>query len=105
MVDILVIAYCILFICQIQIFLMLSTFIATLFLLIYKLFSGLICELKFIFNFHCLLISSHLKMGSTTFHIFNFFGISILKRDHQCIWIIVRHALIFVVQIWKNLNT
>lgn len=73
MVDILVIAYCILFICQIQIFLMLSTFITTLFLLIYKLFSGYICELKFIFNFHCLLISSHLKMGSTTFHIFNFF--------------------------------
>ena len=73
MVDILVIAYCVLFICQIQIFLMLSTFIATLFLLIYKLFSGYICELKFIFNFHCLLISSHLKMGSTTFHIFIFF--------------------------------
>ena len=95
MVDILVIAYCILFICQIQIFLMLSTLVQ------YKY----ICELKFIFNFHCLLISSHLKMGSTTFHIFNFFGISILKRDHQCIWIIVRHALIFIVQIWKNLDT
>lgn len=95
MVDILVIAYCILFICQIQIFLMLSTLVQYQY----------ICELKFIFNFHCLLISSHLKMGSTTFHIFNFFGISILKRDHQCIWIIVRHALIFVVQIWKNLDT
>lgn len=94
MVDILVIAYCILFICQIQIFLMLSTLVQYQY----------ICELKFIFNFHCLLISSHLKMGSTTFHIFNFFGISILKRDHQCIWIIVRHALIFVVQIWKNLD-
>lgn len=95
MVDILVIAYCILFICQIQIFLMLSTLVQYQY----------ICELKFIFNFHCLLISSHLKMGSTTFHIFNFFGISILKRDHQCIWIIVRHALIFIVQIWKNLDT
>ena len=95
MVDILVIAYCILFICQIQIFLMLSTLVQYQY----------ICELKFIFNFHCLLISSHLKMGSTTFHIFNFFGISILKRDHQCIWIIVRHALIFVVQIWKNIDT
>ena len=95
MVDILVIAYCVLFICQIQIFLMLSTLVQYHY----------ICELKFIFNFHCLLISSHLKMGSTTFHIFNFFGISILKRDHQCIWIIVRHALIFVVQIWKNLDT
>ena len=95
MVDILVIAYCVLFICQIQIFLMLSTLVQYQY----------ICELKFIFNFHCLLISSHLKMGSTTFHIFNFFGISILKRDHQCIWIIVRHALIFVVQIWKNLDT
>ena len=95
MVDILVIAYCILFICQIQIFLMLSTLVQYQY----------ICELKFIFNFHCLLISSHLKMGSTTFHIFNFFGISILKRDHQCIWIIVRLALIFVVQIWKNVDT
>lgn len=95
MVDILVIAYCILFICQIQIFLKLSTLVQYQY----------ICELKFIFNFHCLLISSHLKMGSTTFHIFNFFGISILKRDHQCIWIIVRHALIFIVQIWKNLDT
>lgn len=95
MVDILVIAYCVLFICQIQIFLMLSTLVQYQY----------ICELKFIFNFHCLLISSHLKMGSTTFHIFNFFGISILKRDHQCIWIIVRHALIFIVQIWKNLDT
>ena len=95
MVDILVIAYCILFICQIQIFLMLSTLVQYQY----------ICGLKFIFNFHCLLISSHLKMGSTTFHIFNFFGISILKRDHQCIWIIVRHALIFVVQIWKNIDT
>lgn len=95
MVDILVIAYCILFICQIQIFLMLSTLVQYQY----------ICELKFIFNFHCLLISSHLKMGSTTFHIFNFFGISILKRDHQCIWIIVRLALIFVVQIWKNIDT
>lgn len=95
MVDILVIAYCVLFICQIQIFLMLSTLVQYQY----------ICELKFIFNFHCLLISSHLKMGSTTFHIFNFFGISILKRDHQCIWIIVRHALIFVVQIWKNIDT
>ena len=95
MVDILVIAYCILFICQIQIFLMLSTLVQYQY----------ICELKFIFNFHCLLISSHLKMGSTTFHIFNFFGMSILKRDHQCIWIIVRHALIFVVQIWKNIDT
>lgn len=95
MVDILVIAYCILFICQIQIFLMLSTLVQYQY----------IFELKFIFNFHCLLISSHLKMGSTTFHIFNFFGISILKRDHQCIWIIVRHALIFIVQIWKNLDT
>ena len=95
MVDILVIAYCILFICQIQIFLMLSTLVQYQY----------ICELKFIFNFHCLLISSHLKMGSTTFHLFNFFGISILKRDHQCIWIIVRHALIFIVQIWKNLDT
>ena len=95
MVDILVIAYCILFICQIQIFLMLSTLVQYQY----------ICELKFIFNFHCLLISSHLKMGSTTFHMFNFFGISILKRDHQCIWIIVRHALIFIVQIWKNLDT
>ena len=95
MVDILVIAYCILFICQIQIFLMLSTLVQYQY----------ICELKFIFNFHCLLISSHLKMGSTTFHIFNFFGISILKRDHQCIWIIVRHALIFIVQIWKNIDT
>lgn len=63
MVDILVIAYCILFICQIQIFLMLSTLVQYHY----------ICELKFIFNFHCLLISSHLKMGSTTFHIFNFF--------------------------------
>lgn len=95
MVDILVIAYCVLFICQIQIFLMLSTLVQYQY----------ICELKFIFNFHCLLISSHLKMGSTTFHIFNFFGISILKRDHQCIWIIVRLALIFVVQIWKNVDT
>lgn len=95
MVDILVIAYCVLFICQIQIFLMLSTLVQYQY----------ICELKFIFNFHCLLISTHLKMGSTTFHIFNFFGISILKRDHQCIWIIVRHALIFIVQIWKNLDT
>lgn len=95
MVDILVIAYCVLFICQIQIFLMLSTVVQYQY----------ICELKFIFNFHCLLISSHLKMGSTTFHIINFFGISILKRDHQCIWIIVRHALIFVVQIWKNIDT
>lgn len=95
MVDILVIAYCVLFICQIQIFLMLSTLVQYQY----------ICELKFIFNFHCLLISSHLKMGSTTFHIFNFFGISILKRDHQCIWIIVRLALIFVVQIWKNIDT
>ena len=95
MVDILVIAYCILFICQIQIFLMLSTLVQYQY----------ICELKFIFNFHCLLISSHLKLGSTTFHIFNFFGISILKRDHQCIWIIVRLALIFVVQIWKNIDT
>ena len=95
MVDILAIAYCILFICQIQIFLMLSTLVQYQY----------ICELKFIFNFHCLLISSHLKMGSTTFHIFNFFGISILKRDHQCIWIIVRHAFIFIVQIWKNLDT
>lgn len=95
MVDILVIAYCVLFICQIQIFLMLSTLVQYQY----------ICELKFIFNFHCLLISSHLKMGSTTFHIFNFFRISILKRDHQCIWIIVRHALIFVVQIWKNIDT
>ena len=95
MVDILVTAYCILFICQIQIFLMLLTLVQYQY----------ICELKFIFNFHCLLISSHLKMGSTTFHIFNFFGISILKRDHQCIWIIVRHALIFIVQIWKNLDT
>lgn len=95
MVDILVIAYCVLFICQIQIFLMLSTLVQYQY----------ICELKFIFNFHCLLISSHLKMGSTTFHIFNFFGMSILKRDHQCIWIIVRHALIFVVQIWKNIDT
>ena len=95
MVDILVIAYCVLFICQIQIFLMLSTLVQYQY----------ICELKFIFNFHCLLISSHLKMGSTTFHIFNFFGISILKRDHQCIWIIVRHAFIFIVQIWKNLDT
>ena len=95
MVDILVIAYCVLFICQIQIFLMLSTLVQYQY----------ICELKFIFNFHCLLISSHLKMGSTTFHLFNFFGISILKRDHQCIWIIVRHALIFIVQIWKNLDT
>lgn len=64
MVDILVIAYCILFICQIQIFLMLSTLVQYQY----------ICELKFIFNFHCLLISSHLKMGSTTFHIFIFFG-------------------------------
>ena len=63
MVDILVIAYCILFICQIQIFLMLSTLVQYHY----------ICELKFIFNFHCLLISSHLKMGSTTFHIFFFF--------------------------------
>ena len=95
MVDILVIAYCVLFICQIQIFLMLSTLVQYQY----------ICELKFIFNFHCLLISSHLKLGSTTFHIFNFFGISILKRDHQCIWIIVRLALIFVVQIWKNIDT
>lgn len=95
MVDILVIAYCILFICQIQIFLMLSTLVQYQY----------ICELKFIFNFHCLLIFSHLKMGSTTFHMFNFFGISILKGDHQCIWIIVRHALIFVVQIWKNIDT
>ena len=95
MVDILVIAYCVLFICQIQIFLMLSTLVQYQY----------ICELKFIFNFHCLLISSHLKMGSTTFHLFNFFGISILKRDHQCIWIIVRLALIFIVQIWKNLDT
>ena len=63
MVDILAIAYCILFICQIQIFLMLSTLVQYQY----------ICELKFIFNFHCLLISSHLKMGSTTFHIFIFF--------------------------------
>lgn len=63
MVDILVIAYCILFICQIQIFLMLSTLVQYQY----------ICELKFIFYFHCLLISSHLKMGSTTFHIFIFF--------------------------------
>ena len=42
MVDILVIAYCILFICQIQIFLMLSTLVQYQY----------ICELKFIFNFY-----------------------------------------------------